>query len=278
MAQANSTGKSAKPWWPPKRAIPGLAKLILTGRQRDSSLQFTYQQLEQAISAPRAQRYLIAAHGDPTCAVELYEHNSTLSAAAWVTISDIEVVLRNTIADSVRSLHDAQGRGANMRWYDDPTWFTGSNQWFSQETTDQIKKAARKVKDKGPTAATRPNEGRLIAELTFGFWRYIIISRYEHSLWNPAIRARFPGLVHLAGSDSRKLVNQRMEALNALRNRIAHHEPVFDTISIPGGNARKLTLVQILDDGIELIEWANPDAAAWIRSRSTHTMVFAQRP
>lgn len=242
------------------------------------SQSFTYQQLEQAISAPRAHRYLSSAQGDLARAVLLYEHNTRLSASAWVTIADIEVVLRNTIADAISLHHSAQGRAPAMRWYDGPSWFTGSNQWFNQTTLDHIAKAMRRVKDNGPTVAARPNEGRLVAELTFGFWRFLIISRYEHSLWNPAIRAQFPGLAHLAGTDSRKQVHQRMEDLNVLRNRIAHHEPVFDAILIPGGNARSLTVERILDDGIELVEWTNPDAAAWIRSRSTYTQVAAGHP
>ena len=53
---------------------------------------------------------------------------------------------------------------------------------------------------------------------------------------------------------------------------------MFDTIVIPGGKVRSLTVEQILDDGIELVEWANPDAAAWIRNRSTYSEIAAQRP
>ncbi|MGI8756461.1 MAG: hypothetical protein ACR2MB_11495, partial [Acidimicrobiales bacterium] len=109
------------------------------------------------------------------------------------------------------------------------------------------------------------------------FWRYLLIARYEHSLWNPAMRSRFPALSHLSGADSRKAVHARVEKLNYLRNRIAHHEPIYEPVRVPG-HAAPLDLTVVLRQAVELVQWNNPDAAAWIDARATFDTVAANRP
>lgn len=121
------------------------------------------------------------------------------------------------------------------------------------------------MKDPGPGSGPRPHEGRVVAELTFGFWRYLLIARYEHSLWNPAIRAKFSALGHLSGTDSRRQVYDRVENLNYLRNRVAHHEPIYEPFVMPNGN--RIGPQDVLTDAIEAISWANPKAATWIANR-----------
>jgi hypothetical protein len=36
--------------------------------------------------------------------------------------------------------------------------------------------------------------GKVVAELTFGFWRYILAGTYQATLWSPALRHAFPHL------------------------------------------------------------------------------------
>lgn len=62
--------------------------------------------------------------------------------------------------------------------------------------------------------------GKVVAELNFGFWRYLLTARYEASLWTPALRHCFP--IGLA----RSTVYDPVENINAFRNRVAHHEPI----------------------------------------------------
>jgi len=239
---------------------------------------FLYGDLERAISPERARRYLTSTVDprsgvtDPARAVMLYEHNTRLSAAAWSTICDVEVVLRNVIARAVSDLHATHRPAGGLRWYDEPTWFA-TGRWFTTQTLTSIAVAMKRAGDPGPRAAARPSAGRVIAELSLGFWRYLLVSRYEHSLWNPGVRSQFPALSGLSGSDSRKRVHERVEALNYLRNRVAHHEPVYETFSIPG--PRQLDAVTTLHESIELVEWADPDAGSWIRERSTYAEVAA---
>ena len=243
---------------------------------------FSYPDLERAISSARAGRYLASTvdtatgQPDPDRAVALYEFNSELSAAAWSTVADVEVVLRNALAGAIAAQHSAHRSTSSSRWYDDPSWFP-TGQWFTDKTLKAIKQAMRRAKDPGPSSSSRPGEGRVIAEFNLGFWRYLLIARYEHSLWNPAIRARFPALSHLSGADSRKAVHARVERLNYLRNRIAHHEPIYEPFHVPGHTA-PLDSIVVLREAIELVNWNNSDAATWIDGRATFGAVATHLP
>lgn len=276
-----------------RRAIPGLSQASVphrtsgangpleTDRRADVSA-FSYADLERAISPPRAGRYLqstvdpLTGLADPDLAVALYEFNSTLSATAWSTVADVEVVLRNALADAIAAQHGTLRPNSSSRWYDGPSWFH-TGQWFTDKTLKAIKQAMRRAKDPGPGATARPGEGRVIAEFNLGFWRYLLIARYEHSLWNPAMRAQFPALSQLSGADSRKEVHARVERLNYLRNRIAHHEPIYEPFSVPG-HAVPLDPTVVLREAIELVQWNNAAAAAWIDSRSAFDAVPNGRP
>lgn len=237
---------------------------------------FTYDDLAVAISPARANRYLRST-ADPATgrvdrarAVRLYEVNAELSASVWSIIADVEVVLRNIVAEAITAHHSTVRPGGSHRWYDAPSWFPSGNKWFSSRTQTSIQQAMSRVGDPGP-GGPRPPEGRVVAELTLGFWRYLLVARYEHSLWNPAIRHSFVGLGHLSGADGRKAVYSAVERLNYLRNRVAHHEPIYEAFTIPGHSGGPIDCRAALDGAIEMVSWANPTASKWIADRSVLT-------
>ncbi len=133
---------------------------------------FTYSELEQAISPGRASRYLgltvssVTGQPDPRAAVQLYERNVEISAAAWVVISDIEIVLRNIVADSMTANHAATRTSVNYRWYDYPAWFATGQKWFTSEMLRSIATAMGRVGDPGPTGAPGHPGGPIDARQT----------------------------------------------------------------------------------------------------------------
>ena len=72
---------------------------------------------------------------------------------------------------------------------------------------------------------------------------------YECTLWRPALRAAFPRRAPL----TRRQAHEPLDALRVLRNRIAHHEPVF---------ARPVR--EDYDRFLEVTGWISPDVRAWI--------------
>ncbi|MEN4478218.1 hypothetical protein [Mycolicibacterium cosmeticum] len=68
----------------------------------------------------------------------------------------------------------------------------------------------------GPTAPP----GKLLAELTFGFWVFLTSTRHTNLILTPHLDALYP-----AGSQ-RGQIPHGLDELRKARNRVAHHEPV----------------------------------------------------
>ena len=104
---------------------------------------------------------------------------------------------------------------------------------------------------------------RVVAALSFGFWVSLTGSggrltsgskaNYEMTLWRPALRRAFPHREKL----TRKQVHRPLNDLRTLRNRIAHHEPIFAR-DLAGDHER------ILD----VAGWISPTMATWIEHHS----------
>jgi hypothetical protein len=138
-------------------------------------------------------------------------------------------------------------------WFDDPLGL------LEPRLHGHIGAARLRVADQG-----RPiTSGRLVSELTFGFWRYLLAARYERTLWTPALRHAFP---HLR-SHRRVDVARPVERLNHLRNRIAHYEPIYP---------RRLDLDQ--RDALDVVAAICGDSRAWLEQTSLVAGTLARRP
>ena len=67
----------------------------------------------------------------------------------------------------------------------------------------------------------KPTRGRVVAGLSFGFWRALFDKRYDR-LWVSHLHRAFP-----AGSGDRAEVAALMSNLVPFRNRLAHHETIM---------------------------------------------------
>ena len=162
------------------------------------------------LSAPRLAPYSAACSGDFDRAVALYRWNASVSAALWEVVGHGEIILRNAIHDALTERHRLSG--APGTWFDDP------RHELERRALDDIAAARRRV---GRTTSD-PLPGKIVAELSFGFWRYLLARRYSATLW-PAVRHSFPHLPRGGRNDLERAVIH----LHLLRNRIAHHEPLI---------------------------------------------------
>lgn len=135
--------------------------------------------VQRHLSAARLSTYLRASRGDLNQAVELYEWNAAVSGALWVSMGHVEVVLRNAIHEPLTARHDRLRQPG--QWYDDP-----AGELEARARRD-VADARRRLR----TADTPPPPGKVVAELSFGFWRYLLAQRYTAVLW-PVIRPAFP--------------------------------------------------------------------------------------
>lgn len=98
-----------------------------------------------------------------------------------------------------------------------PVWRTAQNGARIDANRTPREQIERAVREAGPSAPP----GKVVAELTFGFWRYLSTTAHHHPLWIPYLhRAFVPGT-------GRRAVDRPVGRLHKLRNRVAHHEPLL---------------------------------------------------
>jgi len=196
------------------------------------------------------------ATGDPQRAVALYRWNATVSAAVFEDLGTLEVVLRNACHEQLQRWNAAQGR--QDPWYQHPVL---------QPRHRQDVAVARNRVARGRKPET---EGRVIAELMWGFWRLLHSKTYEVTLWRPCLRLAYP----LRATLTRGQVYDRLDHLNTLRNRIAHHEPVHGRGIAQTGR----DLAGLHTELLELLSWIDTDVHDLVHHTSRVPALLAARP
>ena len=219
-----------------------------------------FKKIATRLTKTRLASYLQATSGDVEAAIGLYDWNTSVASALYEDLGRLEVVFRNAVDDAL--LRYGSARGWADAWYRQMQLFQGQHCMRAREDID----AARRRATRG---GRRPEvHGKVIAELSFGFWRYLCERSYLTSLWVPAVAAAFP--MHPAAPDPRQVrgdVADRMQRLHFLRNRIAHHEPIHRR-DLPRDHERLL----------QLVGWMCSDSHAWIAATSRTPAVIAARP
>jgi len=202
--------------------------------------------IERLLSKERLLTYVAHAVGDRTRAFRLYTHNLKLSSSLFETIGGLEVALRNSM-----HLTLAQGFGSES-WYDRVPF-----RWLHHESA-----SIQRAKDQIQSRKKRILPGRIVAELTFGFWCALSGRAYSNTLWIPRLHKAFPNR-RLGHGEAHRRLNEIRE----LRNRIAHHECILH-LDLGNGYA------QIL----ETLNWICPITASWIESHSNFPSLWKSPP
>ncbi len=203
------------------------------------------------ISQPRFETYLRAENNDPRAALALYRWNLELSAAFFMPLQICEVAIRNAAAEAIEAEH-------GDRW----PWLQGF-----RYTLPAPGRGFKPRNELAKVAASHATIGQVIAELKFMFWQYTFTAGQEGRLWVPHLRTVLPHAPADAIPTIRQRIHDEIEAVRGLRNRIAHHEPIF-TRDI-STEYRRI---------IKLIEWRSPATASWVDRTQIVTEVLARRP
>lgn len=208
--------------------------------------------IRELLTTDRLRSYLASCDQDLAAALELYEWNLTASAAIMQTAAMVEVVVRNALDAQLVAWASGRGRGS---WLDAIP--------LDARGRADVDKARERASNYGRVALMH---GKVVAELSFGFWRYLTAQRYHASLWVPALHAAFPG-----GDDDlrtrRRQVERHLADLMLVRNRAAHHEPIH-----------RRNLARDLDVAVEITSWVHPEAGAWVAEKSAITSALVAKP
>lgn len=210
--------------------------------------------LVDLLSKARLARYLDRYKGDRKLALRLYSWNLAVSSAFWGPINILEIVARNAIHCR---LVERTGRG---------DWWADHHVHLCYNEREAIESAITTLNHRG---TPDPSSDQVVAATSFGLWvgltgagvpRDRMLS-YETTLWQPRLQHAFPH----RGDHRRKYIHACLDRVRVLRNRIAHHEPIY-----------RSPLQSIYDDIVEVAAMIHPDARAFVESHSRAQEVIDQ--
>lgn len=167
------------------------------------------------ISSQRISTYENATGGkkpDSLEALDLYAWNADVSGALLIPLHICEVAIRNAVAEAIEQVY-------GNRW----AWSSGFERSLPNPTRGFSPK-----KDLINARLNQRTIGKVIPELKFAFWQSIFTSRHDQRFWTPYLASLFPNMdASKSIQERRKLIYDELEQIRRLRNRIAHHEPIF---------------------------------------------------
>lgn len=204
-----------------------------------------YVDFEALMSVPRMRRYQTASGNQKRKTLTLYKANLRLSQEFFSVLAVFEVILRNKIDSHYKKIYSMLiGNDDWLLYAANPVGFYATS--HTSKTQHSILTA---ITDLG----TKYSHNKLLAELTFGFWRFQFGSK-EFSAAGSTLHKIF---INRPIGTNHTTIFKKLSRINNIRNRIAHHEPIcFDT----AGNTISTTYVynhycEIKD----LLEWLGID-------------------
>ncbi len=167
-----------------------------------------HDEILRRLSRPRLDPYLRACGDNLAAAVRLYLWNIRVGSAYFESLHLLEIGVRNAIHDVLTCRNGLHTNPATP-------WYRDDMLRLQPPTRQRIKQAIEQATRDGVPEIP----GKVVAELTLGFWTALLAVSYNRSLWQPYLRHAFR-----EGTRRQQLHHDLVE-LTRLRNRIAHHEP-----------------------------------------------------
>lgn len=217
---------------------------------------FTTDQLTnipKVLSQPRFATYLQHCNNDRDKALEVYQWNLEISSAFVVPLHILEIALRNAVVDSLTNIYTS-----NWPW--DQNFILSLPNARGYNPRRNLQQVANNM--------SAPTMGKVVAELKFVFWEKMFTSRHDTRLWNSQLKTCFPNApTGQTVSQIRTQIFNDINSIRSLRNRIAHHEPIFSR-----------NIQDDFDKIHELINWRDAVTADWMNSIQTVTRFISERP
>jgi hypothetical protein len=193
--------------------------------------------IDRIISNERLGPYLIHHQADLDKAMLHYKSNILISESFYPLLSVLEIGLRNSID------YQLTKRFNDRNWYENMEFIKIATRFQIDRISDAKSNILSEKKEITP--------GRIISELSFGFWTSLFDVRFEMTLWK-SLRLTFPNCPKQIRQ--RKTMSSKFNSIRKLRNRIFHHEAISWNLSVL--DRYKLEL-------IEGIEWLDKDLMDW---------------
>lgn len=218
-------------------------------------------------SGERINRYLKACNYNVDVAIKLYKFNIQASQALYPLLSVFEVSLRNAVDQSI------------AYFFNDKNWLITQRLQFVDHVQMVFKDSSGAVYTdqyfrnkliKAENWLNKRNElithGKLLAELTFGFWLKFF-DKNSMKVLNGAPLNAFVNKPRISLWD----IHQHIKSVHLLRNRIAHNEPICFN---PSGVICLETLADYESKLVEALGWLGTDLVTWTEKLNFYKLVY----
>jgi len=191
-------------------------------------------------------------------ALKLYQWNIELSSAYLVPLHFYEVILRNCVSNAIEASY-------THSWHNDQSFINSLN----IRNKESINKAISKAKQN--RRVNNPSIGAVIAEMYFIFWERMFTNRYDNAIWGVHLNTvlpNSPSILHF--SRKRTTIFDSTNKIRKLRNRIAHHEPIF--------NSNRFNHIEIVADIEKIISWRCIETKKWLNQRNKVLTILSKKP
>ncbi|WP_155263663.1 Abi family protein [Sphingomonas segetis] len=205
------------------------------------------------ISKPRLSKYLQESKGDLKVALLLYHWNSQLSQALYLPLQSWEIALRNKLNEFFCYKY-------NQNWPYEQRARRNLNHKDLKRLTDTI---ARQTLQRN---GAQPTTNQVVADLSAGFWVSQLGAGYAipYGWHGPNLKFRiFPNDHDLTRQDAADMCDGLLD----LRNRVAHHEPIFH-----------LSLEDLRADLDDVLNGLCASTSAYMKSACSFSQVWAGKP
>lgn len=208
--------------------------------------------MKDSLSHARFARYLTSAGGDEASAIALYEWNTRMAQSLYVYLQCWEIVFRNKL-------------DTFLRWKFGPAWPYDDHRAVRILTRDEQRRLSEtKQRQSQQRKQAIVSTDAIVADLSAGFWVALLSSAYKVPYsWQYNLGRVFPHDPALDRTNAHTLSSKILK----LRNRIAHHEPIYE-----------LPLSQTYTELQRLVSAMCVDTDQFARNNCTFLTVALTRP
>lgn len=209
--------------------------------------------IRNTLSLPRISTFDREVAGTDVSALELYNWNAQLASALIYPFHIFEVSVRNAVSEALSKAH--------------------SSHWHTAQSFSRSMKKARygycPIDDLSKVVKKHQALSKVIPELKFVFWEKLFTSRFQKQIWDNHIHNVFPNhaCVGLTPAELRDYIRNQIESVRTIRNRVAHHEPIF-RFDIP-------SLLQSMEQVIQL---RCEDTSQWMMQHQKVLEIYQEKP
>ena len=194
--------------------------------------------VDRIISKERLVPYLHHHEDDLDKALRHYKSNILISESFYPLLAILEVGLRNSIDFQLTRRFGVENWFENIEFV----------KIASRFQIDRISEARSNVQAEKKVVTP----GKIISELSFGFWTSLFDTKFEMTLWK-SLRLSFPNCPKEIRK--RRSMSAKFNGIRKLRNRIFHHEAITWNLGV---------LYSYKNEILEGIEWLDKGMLDWI--------------